>query len=199
MGGSSHILSIWRTSCRLEIPDGDSDWKPDTWPYFQSQSAEAGLEDALRGPAGASVHSEACCSATCCMDVKVRGKACKCHGSFSGVSKRSLCRRNAARLWASAAASPGPLHPQLAASLHPGAAPAGQGLASRCPHSCVPVHVHAAASGVLSSLVQVVRVFWGLPPAAKPSQVTLNPSHPPWPLSSSGRYSKSLTHLQLDL
>ena len=110
MGGSSHILSIWRTSCRLEIPDGDSDWKPDTWPYFQSQSAEAGLEDALRGPAGASVHSEACCSATCCMDVKVRGKACKCHGSFSGVSKRSLCRRNAARFWASAAASPGPLH-----------------------------------------------------------------------------------------
>lgn len=65
-----------------------------------------------------------------------------------------------------------------------------------------PSPCHAAASGILSSLVQVVRVFRGLPPATKPSRVTLNPSpHLPWPLSwhSSGGYSKSLTYLQLDL
>ena len=89
IGGSSHILSICGTSCRLEIADGDSDWKPDTRPYFQSRSAEAGLRDALRRPAAASVPSEACCSAACCMDVRCVGKpasaAAACPASASAA------------------------------------------------------------------------------------------------------------------
>ena len=187
IGGSSHILSICRTSCRLEIADGDSDWKPDTGPYFQSPSAEADLRDALRRPAAASVPSEACSSAACCMD----------YGAWESLQvprlpvRRQhvqLVEEKRSRLWAGPAVAPGPLHPPLAGSLGPGAAPAGRGRASHRLHSYFPARVHAAASGVLSSPLQVVRVFRGLPPAAKPSPATLTPSphhRPPslWPLS----------------
>lgn len=77
----------------------------------------------------------------------------------------------------------GPSAPSAPGRLQgPGSAPA---VVVALPHAIltpasVPVFMLLPAAGVLSSPVQVVLVFQGLPPAVKPSPVILTPApHPP--------------------
>ena len=112
------------------------------------------------------------------------GKAFKWYGSFVQHQKVHPVEKKPSK-----ALGPPLLRPQgPAASLAPGCLPgpgSAPAVAVALSHAVLipvsgPVFMLLPASGVLSSPVQVVRVFQGLPPAVKPSPVILTPSpHPP--------------------
>ncbi|XDA86321.1 hypothetical protein R6Z07F_016056 [Ovis aries] len=116
-------------------------------------------------------------------ECKVCRKAFKWYPSFLQHQKRHRVEKPIK------AFGPPLLRPQgPSASLAPGCLPgpgSGPAVAVALPHAVLipasgPVFMLLPASGVLSSPVQVVRVFQGLPPAGKPSPVILTPSpHPP--------------------
>lgn len=112
IGGSSHILSICRTSCRLEIVDVIQTGSL-TRPYFQSPSAEAGLRDLSAGLP----------PPLCPRRLAALLPAAWTHGAWS-LQCRAACPKASKRsLWKrSAAQAP-------AAPLRPGApAPAARGV-----------------------------------------------------------------------
>ena len=116
-------------------------------------------------------------------ECKVCRKAFKWYPSFLQHQKRHRVERPIK------AFGPPLLRPQgPSASLAPGCLPgpgSAPAVAVALPHTDLipasgPMVMLLPASGVLSSPVQVVRVFQGLPPAVKPSPVILTPSpHPP--------------------
>ncbi|XP_055414410.1 zinc finger protein 621 isoform X2 [Bubalus kerabau] len=117
-------------------------------------------------------------------ECKVCGKAFKWYGSFVQHQKVHPVEKKPSK-----ALGPPLLRPQgPSASLAPGCLPgpgSAPAVAVALSHAVLipvsgPVFMLLPASGVLSSPVQVVRVFQGLPPAVKPSPVILTPSpHPP--------------------
>ncbi|XDB62668.1 hypothetical protein ABFV05_016284 [Capra hircus] len=113
-------------------------------------------------------------------ECKVCGKAFKWYGSFVQHQKVHPMEKKPSK-----ALGLPLLRPQVpSASLAPGCLPglgSGPAMAVALPHAVLipasgPVFMLLPASGVLSSPVQVVRVFQGLPSAVKPSPVILTPS-----------------------